>query len=583
MARATDDSGLYPNYRRARGNGGAVPYSGSNPETAAQRRVARSQFLQAGRDQASSRQNRYGTPNPYANSTNNSPYVGIAWLGSGFPHPLPAPPPGVPVPDEFQALQFGASRPSYDLAGIAALLGPYWHVPLGVDYAVLQKIRQTIPMITAAILRMKELVGCPDIQASPSLVARIEDFLRVLPENRMQTGIKLWAQTHLDNMYTYGRAHSEVLLNNRRDDIFGLVEVHPATAGLRPTFGGYATNVVQYQYGGGVPVTLIPELLLNSVNDIRGDDPNGTSLIAELPFVSQILNAMLRSLGNTWDRFGSPTYWVNWVPPANWEDPTGELQKKILGPMQSNFRTAMRQRAEGVANDFWTTGTTTVQILGAQGEQLEFQASGRAIMEQIAARFGLPPFMYGFSWASTERMSTAQSKVLTEIIESSREVLAPAVEKLITLWQLVTGTGGKFSLSWPRVSLQDLVDEARAKAMEAQAEQEELANWDRRVRLGINSLEEMAIHFREDLEGIEPAAVRKRLDGKDGLPLLVDELPEPMPAALGGEAFGGAAGAGGRPRAGGLAGRPDQQTLPRDQETSRAWEEEPRLVTNGRH
>src|SRR5713226_2415977 len=110
MARPTDDSGLYPNYRRARGNGGAVPYGGSSPETAAQRRVARSQFLQPGRDQASARQNRYGTANPYANSTNQNPYVGIAWLGSGFPHPLPVPPAAVPVPDEFQSLQFGASR-----------------------------------------------------------------------------------------------------------------------------------------------------------------------------------------------------------------------------------------------------------------------------------------------------------------------------------------------------------------------------------------------------------------------------------------------------------------------------------------
>src|SRR5437868_761619 len=183
MARATDDSGLYPNYRRAQGGGGAVPYAGSNPQTAAQRRVAQSQFLQISR----SRVNQYGTANPYANSTNNSPYVGIAWLGSGFPHPLPAPPPAVPVPDEFAALQFGASRPSYDLAGIAALLGPYWHVPLSVDYAVLKKIRETIPMITAAILRMKELVGCPDIQASPSLKAKIDAFLRVLPVNRMQT------------------------------------------------------------------------------------------------------------------------------------------------------------------------------------------------------------------------------------------------------------------------------------------------------------------------------------------------------------------------------------------------------------
>src|SRR5260370_1467327 len=158
MARATDSSGLYPNYRRAPGGSGAVHYAGTNPSTAAQRRVAASQFLGSGGSQPA---NKYGTANPFANSTNNNPYVGIAWLGSGFPHPLPVPPSAMPVPAEFQPLQYAASRPSYDLAGIAALLGPYWHIPLRVDYAVLAKISETIPMITAAIFRMKELVWVP--------------------------------------------------------------------------------------------------------------------------------------------------------------------------------------------------------------------------------------------------------------------------------------------------------------------------------------------------------------------------------------------------------------------------------------
>jgi len=293
---------------------------GNQPQTGAQRIVANSQFLKPGKAQASSRQNRYGTANPFANSTNNASggYAGIAWLGSGFPHPLPSTPPNVPTDPSFLPLQYAASRPSYDLAGIAALLGPFYHVPFRYDLAVLAKIRETIPMISAAILRLKELVGFPEIQAAPNLKRELDEWAKNLPVNRMQNGLDIWLQSHLDNVLTYGRSHAEIILNNRRDDVFGLVEVHPTTCGLRPTFGGYGTNVVQFQYGGGVPVTLIPELLLSSVYDIRGDDPNGTSAIAELPFTAQLLNAMLRSIGNTWDRFGSPTYWVNWQPPDNW-------------------------------------------------------------------------------------------------------------------------------------------------------------------------------------------------------------------------------------------------------------------------
>jgi hypothetical protein len=520
MARALAPDGYYPNTRR--------PPPGGNPNARAQ--------AMAGRQ---SRLNQFGTANPYANSTNQNPYAAVAWLGSGFPHPLPTVPADVPIPDDMKPLQYGASRPSYDLAGIAALLGPAYHIPLRADYGVLMKIREAIPMISAAILRMKELVGTPSVQARPDLKRKIDLFLAQVPANRMQTGFHNWCQTHYDNMYTFGRAHCEVLLNDARTDVFGLVEVHPTTTGIRPTFGGYAVNVVQYQYGGGVPVTLLPELLLSSVNDIRGDDPNGTSLIAELPFVAQILNSMLRGIGNTWDRFGSPTFWLNWEPPDNWDDPSGTQAGAILGTFQNRLQSALAARTEGKANDFMTSGKVTVEILGAQGDTLEFEASGRAIMEQICARFGLPPFMYGFSWASTERMSTAQSKILSEIIESSRAVVSPQILKLINLWQLVTGNRGPVSLEWPRTSLQDLIDVARARAMDAQAATAELSNFSILVSAGINSMEEMAQHFRDDLDGLSPEDVRKRLPKLAAVPPVVGVAP---PGAGGGDIGAGAGG-----------------------------------------
>jgi hypothetical protein len=538
------------------------PNPGDNPNnlTPAQRRVANSQFLQPGVGGASSRQNRYGTANPYANSTSNNPYVGIAWLGSGFPHPLPEPPPGVPEEPAFRPLQYAASRPSYDLAGIAALLGPYWHVPIRVDYAVLAKIRETIPMISAAIMRLKELVGWPEVMAAPNLKMELDEWLRTLPVLRVATGGPAWMRAHLDNMMTYGRAHSEVVLNAARNDVHGLVEVHPTTLGIRPTFGGYAVNVVQYQYGGGVPVTLLPELLLGSVYDIRGDDPNGTSIIAELPFVSQILNAMLRGLGNTWTRFGDPIWWINWEPPEGWDDPTGRQTDQILGEMQGNLQNLLQARAEGKTGDFFTQGKVTVQIMGAEGEQLRFEESGRAIMEQICARFGLPPFMYGFSWSSTERMSTAQAKMVTEIIESFRETVTPAIERLINLRMLITGKRGKISLRWPKVSMQDLLDVSRSELMDAQAESTKLSNWSIKVQSGINSMEEMAQEFRDDLDDLTPEQVRKRL------PDLATEPPVIAPPQKpGGE--GGPGQDAGNPRT--------------ESEGGRAYDLE--LLTNGRH
>src|SRR5262249_47947857 len=70
------------------------------------------------------RQNRigvYGSANPYQNSTNQGTYT---WLGTGFPHPLPQVPPEAPEAPSFMPVQPGGARPSWDLAGIGALLGP---------------------------------------------------------------------------------------------------------------------------------------------------------------------------------------------------------------------------------------------------------------------------------------------------------------------------------------------------------------------------------------------------------------------------------------------------------------------------
>jgi hypothetical protein len=498
---------------------------GDNRSRYAQPRLGRS---------SSNRQNVYGSANPYQNSTNQNPYVGIAWLGSGFPHPLPMVPREAPPAAGFMPIQPGGSRPAWDLAGIAALLGPYWHVPIKEDYNLNLKLREAIPLIDAAIMRMVDLIGFPDVEAAASLKQNIDDFLEHLPVNRIQFSAKTWARVHLSNAYTFGRAHAEILLNYAQDDVFGLVEVHPATTGMRPTFDGYAVNVVQYQYGGGVPITLVPELLLTSVHDLRGDDPNGTSLIASLPFVGEILIKMFRSMGQTWERFGTPNYHVNWEPPDDWNDPTGEQTTAILSPMQQNLYQSDLDRANGRIRHFWTTGKVTCEVLGARGQVLEFETTARKFAEEITSKTGIPPFMLGLSWSTTERMSTSQAKLLTEVIDAGRHLLTPALEQLITLHLKLTNRRGKFTLKWPEVSLMDLVDTARGHWMQQQGDAIKIENMTELARLGIFSVPEIARAFRPDLESLTPLEVKERLNGENGAPKLVEELPEPVLPVAGG-------------------------------------------------
>lgn len=470
-----------------------------------------------------------GSSNPRQNSTSRDPYRSDNWLstGLGWPQRLPTVPAAAPMSPAFAPIQPGAARASYDLAGISARLGPYWKIPLRVDLDILLKIRESIPLIDAAILRMKELIGFPEVEAEAGLKADIDQWLSNMPVNRIQYGFSNWMLSHYDNMFMFGRAHAEIVLTNARDDVFGLVEVHPATTGLRPTLDGYALDVVQYQYGGGVPVTLVPELLLTSVNDFRGDDPNGTSLIASLPFVSEIYQKMLRSLGNTWDRYGVPVYWANWEPPADWNDPQGEqTDQKILAPARAMLYQTDLDKANGKIRHLVTAGKWSLQIMGADGETLEFSETARSIAEQITAKIGLPPFMYGFSWSTAERMSTSQARLLTEIIECARGVVESEIKRLIELRQRLVGRAGPFELAWPKVHLAEEIDTQRAFWMKQQGEAIQLENLQQEGRLGIYSVEEIAQLVRDDLDGLSPEEVRVRLPG------LVEEIPPPAPVQI---------------------------------------------------
>ena len=213
----------------------------------------------------------------------------------------------------------------------------------------------------------------------------------------------------------------------------------------------------------------------------------------------------------------------------SWEDPSGSKTAAIMAPMQRNLQAALLNRANGLVSDFFTSGKIRVEIMGAAGETLEFSESARTIAEQMCARWGVPPFMFGFSWASTERMSTAQAKAVTEIIDNLREMFEPGIRELIDLRQAVSGGSGKYSLKWNPVSLQDEQDSARSDWMRAQADAIKLETSQELGRMGIYSMPEIAQQFRPDLEGLTPVEVLERLNGENGLPKLEEEVaPAPQ-------------------------------------------------------
>ena len=120
--------------------------------------------------------------------------------------------------------------------------------------------------------------------------------------------------------------------------------------------------------------------------------------------------------------------------------------------------------------DFVAVGDEDIRVIGADSQVLDSQVPVRQILEQLVARTGIPPFMLGLSWSSTERMSAQQADLLTSEVTAIRRGLEPALRRVAGLWLRLHGFGDRVEILWEDINLQDIVEEAKAELYRAQAE-----------------------------------------------------------------------------------------------------------------
>ena len=136
---------------------------------------------------------------------------------------------------------------------------------------------------------------------------------------------------------------------------------------------------------------------------------------------------------------------------------------------------AMQDTKSGSVRDFVAVGDVDIRVIGADAPILDSEVPVRQILEQVVAKTGIPPFMLGLSWSSTERMSSQQADMLTTEITAIRRTLTPVVERICRLWLRMHGYTCGFEVLWEDINLQDLVEEARAELYREQAEELRLA------------------------------------------------------------------------------------------------------------
>ena len=341
------------------------------------------------------------------------------------------------------------------------------YVPLrGGEIALYRAIREGVPILDAAIWKLVRLCGGVGVRcADPKARQGLEAFFRTVDTGWGQRGIQSFLDRYLDDLFTCGHGLGEIVLTPDGTEIAALLCADPEQVEVK--IGDSPLDFTLCRAGLGEERALpYQELLLFTPFQPTGDAPCGVSLLRSMPFLAGILLKIFQATGQNWERAGNLRFAVVCKPGEGEE----AFAQERCGLLAREWSAAMQAGREGSVRDFVAVGDVDIKVIGADGPILDSQAPVRQILEQLVARTGIPPFMLGLSWSSTERMSAQQADMLTTEITAIRRAVEPALCRTAELWLRLHGFDGRAEIVWEDINLQDMVEEARAELYWAQAE-----------------------------------------------------------------------------------------------------------------
>ena len=339
--------------------------------------------------------------------------------------------------------------------------------PFGMlaDYVPLQNgelqlyraVREAVPVVDAAIYKLIRMTGgvratCQDAAAQRQL----QTFLRTVPTGRGQQGINAFLDCYLDSLLVCGRAIGEIVPARGGRDIAALLCGRTDCIDIREGSQPLEFCICGPDETGRMVPLPFQNLLLFTPFHPEAEHPYGVSLMRSLPFLTDILMKIYHTVGVNWERCGNVRFAVTCRDGGNGQ--AAERSRMLA----SEWSQAMQETKQGSVRDFVAVGDVDIKVIGADNQVLDSQVPVRQVLEQLIARTGIPPFMLGLSWSSTERMSTQQADMLTSEVWAIRRSLEPVVERICELWLRLHGYGGGVQVEWEDINLQDQVEEARA-------------------------------------------------------------------------------------------------------------------------
>ncbi len=331
-----------------------------------------------------------------------------------------------------------------------------------------RELRNSVPIIDAAIDKLVRLVcafrlTCDDKNAEKEM----QDFFGSVAVGGNTRGIEAFISVYLDELLTCGTAIGEI--------------IPTVSGGFGALYNTNLDNVELSRNKNGFDVDIFlagaertkpprPDLLMMSVLNPTPGHIEGNSLLKGLPFVSSVLIKIYNSIGNNFDRAGNVRYAVTYKPQNDALDKAYAKDRAMQ--IASEWSKAMN--SSGSVHDFIAVGDVQIKAIGADNQILESEVPVRQMLEQIVAKTGLPPFMLGLSWSSTERMSAQQADILTSELEHYRKILEPVILKIGNTFLRMNGFAATAQVEWEDICLQDAVEESKARLYNAQAKKIEM-------------------------------------------------------------------------------------------------------------
>lgn len=326
-------------------------------------------------------------------------------------------------------------------------------------------LREAVPIIDIAIKKLVRLTGGFTVKSKNGRDQRLLDEFVNGVNIGIGTGLSEFTDIYFEQLLTYGMAAGEMVLG-ADGNIGALYNVPAEDIALKRNPANFSEILICRREAGGEMPIKYQELAVYSLLNPDAGSIEGNSVLKGLPFVSSILLKIYNSIGQNWERAGNIRYAVTYNPGSDMLDRAYAQERAMQ--IAREWSSAMEA---GSIKDFVAVGDVQIKVIGADNQILDSSVPVRQMLEQIVAKLGVPPFMLGMSWSTTERMSSQQADALTTELTAYRRLLTPMLQKICSMFLRLHGNSGGAEIIWDEIMLQDAVEDARAQLYLAQAKQ----------------------------------------------------------------------------------------------------------------